>query len=414
MERVTPALDAQGYFCAVPTKFDNADNIIVDNQQHADHWNIRSLQDGVVRTNCMDCLDRTNVVQSMFGRYVLYKQLYERLGLSSKRRTRKRTLPLESVTAFKQHQLTLPWTQGESSHRYLWADNADAISRLYAGTPALKGDFTRTGQRTKRGALDDGMNSLQRYYLNNFIDADRQEGMDLLVGSTDFNVMPTNDGIDDESTRVFVMQELERSGNKRRGFDDSHARIKVRPDGSDSRKLSLKWLPGDLRHHMRNEALRSRSPLSSAAAEENIESAPTSSDFLLKVTSSAAGEEDASNEPLDAIAVDNDTHHVGVLHSIDRRASSAKPWWIVASPGEEDRMEITNLRADEEGLSITRNLGGRLSSQNILGFAKKRVMATSLLLLSKAPILSAWCIAALIGGLYLFDDEDDYKSDNNV
>ena len=45
----------------------------------------------------------------------------------------------------------------------------DAISRLYAGTPALKRDFTRTGKRTKLGALDDGMNSLQRYYLNNFL-----------------------------------------------------------------------------------------------------------------------------------------------------------------------------------------------------------------------------------------------------
>jgi len=27
--------------------------------------------------------------------------------------------------------------------------------------------------------MNDGANSLQRYYLNNFIDADRQEGMDL-------------------------------------------------------------------------------------------------------------------------------------------------------------------------------------------------------------------------------------------
>lgn len=27
-----------------------------------------SLQDGVFRTNCIDCLDRTNVVQSMLGR----------------------------------------------------------------------------------------------------------------------------------------------------------------------------------------------------------------------------------------------------------------------------------------------------------------------------------------------------------
>lgn len=29
---------------------------------------VLSLQDGVVRTNCMDCLDRTNVVQSLLAR----------------------------------------------------------------------------------------------------------------------------------------------------------------------------------------------------------------------------------------------------------------------------------------------------------------------------------------------------------
>lgn len=29
---------------------------------------VLSVQDGVVRTNCMDCLDRTNVVQSLLAR----------------------------------------------------------------------------------------------------------------------------------------------------------------------------------------------------------------------------------------------------------------------------------------------------------------------------------------------------------
>lgn len=41
---------------------------------------------------------------------------------------------------------------------------------LYAGTPALKGDFTRTGQRTKMGLLQDGTNSAIRYVVNNFQD----------------------------------------------------------------------------------------------------------------------------------------------------------------------------------------------------------------------------------------------------
>jgi phosphatidylinositol 4-phosphatase len=38
-------------------------------------WNIERLQAGVVRTDCMDCLDRTNVVQSICGRYALFNEL---------------------------------------------------------------------------------------------------------------------------------------------------------------------------------------------------------------------------------------------------------------------------------------------------------------------------------------------------
>ena len=34
------------------------------------------------------------------------------------------------------------------------------MSILYSGTPALKTDFTRTGKRTTRGALDDLNNSI--------------------------------------------------------------------------------------------------------------------------------------------------------------------------------------------------------------------------------------------------------------
>lgn len=36
---------------------------------------VMSVQQGVFRTNCIDCLDRTNVVQSMLGRRSLSLQL---------------------------------------------------------------------------------------------------------------------------------------------------------------------------------------------------------------------------------------------------------------------------------------------------------------------------------------------------
>ena len=36
---------------------------------------ILTTQTGTFRTNCMDCLDRTNVVQGVFSRYVAHEQL---------------------------------------------------------------------------------------------------------------------------------------------------------------------------------------------------------------------------------------------------------------------------------------------------------------------------------------------------
>jgi len=297
LDQVAPTLNEQGYFSAVPNNGDNKE------------WEIQSLQDGVVRTNCMDCLDRTNVVQSMFGRYVLYRQLHERLGLTKadngiiRRFRRRRTLPLEYVVGYKQHPLTLPWIEGEESHRYLWADNADAISRLYAGTPALKGDFTRTGKRTKKGAMDDGMNSLTRYYVNNFIDADRQEGMDLLAGNIEFS-----SSTDDESARVL----------RNRGFQASHARLKIEDEDSsalkDTKRISKLTIPGDIYTHMTK---------SESSSSDGIE-----------------------------------------------------PWWVSS--------HIVNKKEEQE------------TESKKYAFGKKGAVITSIVLLVKAPVISAGIVVAVI------------------
>ncbi|XP_059437193.1 phosphoinositide phosphatase SAC6 [Corylus avellana] len=118
---------------------------------------------GVVRTNCIDCLDRTNVTQSMIGRKMLESQL-RRLGVFGAEET------ISSHPNF------------DESFKFLWANHGDDISIQYSGTPALKGDFVRYGQRTIHGILKDGWNALARYYLNNFSDGTRQDAIDLLQG----------------------------------------------------------------------------------------------------------------------------------------------------------------------------------------------------------------------------------------
>ncbi|KAG4386597.1 hypothetical protein GLYMA_11G085100v4 [Glycine max] len=79
---------------------------------------------GVVRTNCIDCLDRTNVTQSMIGRNMLEYQL-RRLGV------------------FGAEETISSHPNLDENFKILWANHGDDISIQYSGTPALKGDFVR-------------------------------------------------------------------------------------------------------------------------------------------------------------------------------------------------------------------------------------------------------------------------------
>jgi hypothetical protein len=53
---------------------------------------------------------------------------------------------------------------------------------MYVITRALKRDVTRIGRRTRRGAINDGVNSIVRYYLNNRVDNEKQRGLDTVIG----------------------------------------------------------------------------------------------------------------------------------------------------------------------------------------------------------------------------------------
>jgi hypothetical protein len=126
---------------------------------------VRGLQTSVVRTNCMDCLDRTNVVQSMLARWTL-DRMFADLGL------------LARGAHFADEDDAF-----ELLFRNMWADNADVVSKSYSGTGAMKTDLTRLGKRTKGGALQDGNVAVTRYCKNNFLDGPRQDAFDLFLGA---------------------------------------------------------------------------------------------------------------------------------------------------------------------------------------------------------------------------------------
>ena len=131
---------------------------------------VKQVQKGVIRTNCMDSLDRTGVVQSVIARNILHQQL------SSMKLESNSTAPKTAFEPFEEHEL-------EQVFRNVWTDNGDQLSVQYSGSKALKTDFTRTGRRTIAGALWDGKNSIQRYYIGRFSDGYYQDSLELASGT---------------------------------------------------------------------------------------------------------------------------------------------------------------------------------------------------------------------------------------
>ena len=70
-----------------------------------------------MRTNCLDCLDRTNRVQTFLGIDTLHKML-EIMGVAN-----------NGVIV---HRFTVKLEE-------MWKDNGNRISNIYAGTGALQG-----------------------------------------------------------------------------------------------------------------------------------------------------------------------------------------------------------------------------------------------------------------------------------
>ncbi|GBP83839.1 Synaptojanin-1 [Eumeta japonica] len=114
---------------------------------------IYNLQKGVIRTNCLDCLDRTNCIQTFIGLEMLNVQL-----------------TLLQATDKKQNIHRF-----EEVFKQMWINNGNEISKIYAGTGAIQGG----------SKLIDGARSAARTIQNNLLDNSKQEAIDiLLLGST--------------------------------------------------------------------------------------------------------------------------------------------------------------------------------------------------------------------------------------
>lgn len=175
--RINPRLVGSGCFVGagkVPS--------LVSNGSKQVFFESTAMQKGLLRVNCLDSLDRTNLTCTLFAKSMLSHQFNAVESLYSNHATESYLplIPGEDPTTLVDIKIQLHSHLKKITN--LWADSGDSISLLYAGTRALKSDITRTGSRQRYGLLNDGLNSLTRYYLNNFSDGKKQDIYDLLVG----------------------------------------------------------------------------------------------------------------------------------------------------------------------------------------------------------------------------------------
>ncbi|XP_051031522.1 polyphosphoinositide phosphatase [Phodopus roborovskii] len=120
------------------------------------------LQTGILRTNCVDCLDRTNTAQFMVGKCALAYQLHS-LGLIDKPNLQFDT---DVVRLFEE----------------LYEDHGDTLSLQYGGSQLVHRVKTYRKIAPWTQHSKDIMQTLSRYYSNAFSDADRQDSINLFLG----------------------------------------------------------------------------------------------------------------------------------------------------------------------------------------------------------------------------------------
>lgn len=122
------------------------------------------LQEGVIRTNCIDCLDRTNAAQFIICKEALSLQLTS-LGLIPKSTSLDYDSDLINILTEMFH------------------DHGDTIAVQYGGSNLVNtmDSYRRINQWSSH--TRDMLNSVKRIYSNSFMDLIRQEAINLFLGN---------------------------------------------------------------------------------------------------------------------------------------------------------------------------------------------------------------------------------------
>ncbi|KAL9656897.1 hypothetical protein ABK040_006989 [Willaertia magna] len=124
---------------------------------------LKSLQKNIIRTNCVDCLDRTGVTQFIIFKYVLNEQL--------------KYLNVIDNLIYYNDLINYLMNMYEIIN--------DHIALQYSGSKTVSVDIQNksTDKIYLNNKLMDILTSVKRYYSNNFRDIERQYAMNLFLGN---------------------------------------------------------------------------------------------------------------------------------------------------------------------------------------------------------------------------------------
>jgi hypothetical protein len=121
------------------------------------------FQNGVLRTNCIDCLDRTNVAQYAYGLEALGRQL-QAVGLTN--------IPKLD-----------PDCGVAGALMDMYQNMGDSLALQYGGSEAHNYVFPeRQGKWKATTQSQEFMKSIRRYYSNTITDGEKQDAMNLFLG----------------------------------------------------------------------------------------------------------------------------------------------------------------------------------------------------------------------------------------
>ena len=122
------------------------------------------VQNGVARSNCIDCLDRTNAAQYVIGKRALAWQL-QALGV----------LPEGGNLNYD--------SDASNLFAHMFNDQGDTLASQYGGSHLVNTTDSYRKIANWQSHSRDMLESFKRYYHNSFLDSQRQEAYNLFLGN---------------------------------------------------------------------------------------------------------------------------------------------------------------------------------------------------------------------------------------